>query len=146
MKIVIGADHAGFNIKEKIKKFLDKKKINYEDLGANSFEQSDDYPDYAEKVARKVAKDNDSKGIVVCGSGMGMAIAANKIKGIRAVCAYDKYTAKMSREHNNANVLCLRGKNFPFWKIKMILHIWLSTEFSGEERHKRRIGKIEKIK
>lgn len=146
MKIIIGSDHAGYRIKEKIKNYLDKLKINYEDVGADSFEEKDDYPDFAAKAARKVAKDKNTKGILVCGTGVGICIAANKVKGIRAVAAYDSYTAKMSRNHNNANILCLRGRNFPFWKTKMILKTWLDSGFSGDERHKRRIAKIEKIR
>jgi len=146
MKIIIAADHAGYAIKEKIKKYLEKKKIAYEDAGAKKHDEKDDYPDFAEKVAKKVARSKDAKGMLVCGTGVGICIAANKVKGIRAVAAYDTYTAKMSRLHNDANILCLRGRKFPFWKMKMILNIWLETGFSGEERHKRRISKIDKIR
>jgi ribose 5-phosphate isomerase B len=146
MRIIIGADHAGFDIKEKIKKYLEKKKILYEDLGADSADKPDDYPDYAERVARKVVSERDAKGILVCGTGIGMCIAANKVKGARAAAAYDSYTAELSRTHNDANILCLRGRKFPFWKIKSIMNIWINAEFSGEERHKRRVGKIETIK
>lgn len=115
MKIIIGADHAGFDVKEKIKRLLDKKNIKYEDIGAKTFNETDDYPDYAKIAAKKVAKDKDSKGILVCGTGVGICIAANKVKGARAVAAYDAYTAKMSRSHNDANVLCLRGRKFSFF-------------------------------
>lgn len=139
--IYIGSDHAGFKVKEKIRKFLEKKKLKYKDLGTYSID-SVDYPDYAWIVGRKVAKEKGSKGVLVCGSGIGMAIAANKIKGIRAVAAYDTYTAKMSRLHNDTNILALRGRNFPFEKTKKILSAWLNTEFSNEARHIRRISKI----
>jgi ribose 5-phosphate isomerase B len=146
MKIFIGSDHAGFALKEKIKEYLSNRSIKYEDLGAKKYKKSDDYPDYAFKVAEKVAKSKDKnvRGILICGTGTGMTIAANKIPGIRAAAAYDNYSAKMSRLHNNANILGLRGRAFPFGKIKKIIDVWLNTEFSSEERHKRRLRKIEK--
>lgn len=141
--IYLGADHAGFKTKEKLKIFLDKKKIPYEDLGTNS-EDSVDYPDYAKKVAKKVANEKDSRGILVCGTGTGMVMAANRIRGARAVAAYDNYSAKMSRIDNNANILCLRGRNFDFKKIKSITNTWLNTKFSKKLRHKQRIKKLDK--
>ncbi len=141
MKVFIGADHAGFTVKEKIKKFLKRKGIGYEDMGTDS-RKSVDYPDFAFKVARKVAKTKNSRGILVCGTGTGMVIAANRVKGIRAVAAYDKYSAKMSRHDNDANVLALRGRLFPWEKTRKIISTWLESKFSGKARHKRRIGKI----
>ncbi len=141
MRVILASDHAGLRLKEKIKKYLARKKIEYEDLGTNSF-KSVDYPDYALKVAEKVAKNNNTRGILVCGTGTGMTIAANKVKGIRAVAAYDAYSAKMSRIDNDTNVLGLRGRFFPFEKMKKIITVWLDTPFSGEKRHKRRIKKI----
>ena len=143
MKVILGADHAGFLLKEKIKKFLQKKKISYEDLGTLSKKPAD-YPDYAFKVAQKVAKQKDIRGILICGTGTGMVIAANKVKGIRAVAAYDAYSAKMSRSDNNANVLGLRGRLFPYRKIEHIIELWLKTPFNREKRHERRINKIAK--
>lgn len=140
--VYLGADHAGFGVKEKLKKFLDRKKISYEDLGAEKYDKKDDYPNFAIKVGEKVAKDKNARGILVCGSGAGMTIAANKVRGVRAVAAYDEYSARMSREHNDTNVLGLRGRNFPFDKIKKIVSIWLKTKFSNGERHIRRIKKI----
>ena len=141
MRVMLASDHAGLRLKEKIKKYLARKKIEYEDLGTKSF-KSVDYPDYALKVAEKVAKNKNTRGILVCGTGTGMTIAANKVKGIRAVAAYDAYSAKMSRIDNDTNVLGLRGRFFPFEKIKKIITVWLDTPFSGEKRHKRRIKKI----
>lgn len=141
MRVIIASDHAGLRLKEKVKKYLARKKIEYEDLGTNSF-KSVDYPDYALKVAEKVAKNKNTRGILVCGTGTGMTIAANKVKGIRAVAAYDAYSAKMSRIDNDTNVLGLRGRFFPFEKVKKIITVWLDTPFSGEKRHKRRIKKI----
>lgn len=143
-KIYIGADHAGFKLKEKLKKIFNDGKIPYEDFGTDSLE-SVDYPAIAIAIAQKVAKEKDSRGLLICGTGTGMVIAANKVKGIRAVAAYDKYSAKMSRVDNDANVLCLRGRFFPFKKIKEIVSIWLKTPFSGEERHERRINKIKQL-
>ena len=141
MKVIIASDHAGVKLKERIKQYLKKRKIEYTDLGTNTLD-SVDYPDYAIKVARRVAKDKILRGILVCGTGTGMTIAANKVKGIRAVAAYDPYSAKMSRIDNDSNILGLRGRFFPFEKVRKIIHIWLSTPFSGKERHKRRIKKI----
>ena len=143
-KIYIGSDHAGFGLKEKLKKYLDTIRVPYEDLGTYSLE-STDYPDYAIAVAQKVFREEGSKGILICGTGTGMVIAANKIKGVRAIAACDIYSAKMSRLHNDANVFGLRGKFFPFEKIKKIVSIWLKTQFSGEERHQRRINKIKQF-
>lgn len=140
-KIYIGSDHAGFDFKEKLKSFIIKKGFETEDLSP-LYDKSDDYPDHAFKVAGKVSETPDSKGILICGTGSGMVIAANKVKGIRAVEAYDPYSAKMSRVDNNANVLCLREREFSLPKTKKIIDIWLNTPFSGEERHKRRIEKI----
>jgi len=141
VKIFIGADHAGYKLKEHIKKYFDKVKISYEDLGTNS-EKSVDYPDYAKKVSRKVAKNKNSKGILICGTGTGMVMASNKIKGARAAFAYDKYSAVMSRKHNDANILCLRGRRFSKNKAKELVKIWLKTPFSNKKRHKRRINKL----
>lgn len=145
MKIFIGSDHAGFDIKEKIKKYFEEKRIDYEDLGAGKLEKWDDYPVFAFRVAERVAKaKGKSLGILVCGTGTGMTIAANKVPGIRAVAAYDAYSAKMSRFDNNANILGLRGRNFSLNKIKKIINTWLSTDFSSVNRFKRRLKKIEK--
>jgi len=141
MKVIIGSDHAGFKLKEKIKKYLKMKKIEYIDLGTDSLE-SVDYPDYALEVAKQVARSKDRRGILVCGTGTGMTIAANKVKGIRAVAAYDVYSARMSRMDNDTNVLGLRGRYFPYEKVKKIINIWLNTPFSGEPRHERRLKKI----
>tara|TARA_Y100000034_G_scaffold99583_1_gene122464 strand:- start:123 stop:545 length:423 start_codon:yes stop_codon:yes gene_type:complete len=139
--IYLGSDHAGFKKKEKIKRLLDKLNQKYEDLGTDS-EKSVDYPVYARKVGKAVVK-NKVKGILICGTGTGMVIAANKIKGVRAVVAYDNYSAKMSRYDNDANVLCLRARQFSFEKTEQIIKTWLKTKFSNIPRHKRRIKEIE---
>ena len=109
---------------------------------ALKLKKDDDYPDYAFKVAKAVAKHKGSKGILVCGTGIGMGIAANKVRGIRAAMAYDLYSAKMSRLHNDSNILELRGRKFPYKKNEQIVMAWLKTPFSGGARHKRRIAKL----
>lgn len=142
-KIFLGSDHAGFKLKEEIKKFLDKLGYKYEDLGTYT-ENSSDYPEIALKVAQEVAKHND-KGILMCGTGVGEAIVANKVKGIRAANCFNEYTAKMSREHNNSNVLCLGTRVLNKNLAKRITKIWLETGFSKETRHRRRVKQINAI-
>ncbi len=139
--VYLGADHAGYALKEKIKRYFDKKGIDYFDLGGNG-DEGDDYPDYAFKVAERVASDRNSVGILICGTGTGMVIAANKVKGARAAAAYDDYSAKMAKEHNNANILCLRGRNFSDEKNLKLVKIWLAGKFDSSARHERRIKKI----
>ena len=143
MKIAIGSDHAGFKAKELVKDYLKEKEIETKDFGTYS-EESVDYPDYAYPVAEAVARGEVDRGILICGSGVGVTIVANKVKGIRAVLAYDTYTAKQSREHGDANVLTLAGRKMTKDNVAEIVGAWLTTEFSGEERHLRRIRKIEK--
>lgn len=142
-KLLLGSDHAGFKLKEEIKKFLDKQKILYEDIGVFSDEPSD-YPDIAFKLAEKVAKTN-SKGILMCGTGIGESIVANKVKGIRAANCFNEHTAQKSREHNDSNVLCLGARVLSADEPKKIIKTWLETDFSKEERHKRRLSKISAI-
>lgn len=150
--IYLGADHAGFALKEKIKEYLLGRGLKVEDLGAHALDKNDDYPDYAAAVAKKVAEDSASRGILFCGSAEGICIAANKFKGIRAVPVWTVLTAKMSRAHNDANVLCLSGgqtlipiPGISFEEARAIVDAWLATSFSGEERHLRRLEKIKAI-
>jgi len=142
MKIAIGSDHAGYKLKEIIKAYLKRKKIDFKDFGTNS-QESCDYPDLAYPVAKAVAKHEFDRGILICGSGVGVTITANKVKGIRAVNAYDTYTAKQSREHGDCNVLCLAGRKLTRAKATKIVDVWLKTKFLNDERHLRRIKKIE---
>jgi ribose 5-phosphate isomerase B len=142
MKIALGSDHAGYKLKEIVKAFLKRKKIDFKDFGTDS-EAPVDYPDYARPVAEAVARGEFECGILICGSGVGVTITANKVKGIRAVNAYDTYSAKQSREHGDCNVLCLAGRKLTRAKATKIVDVWLKTEFSGGERHLRRIKKIE---
>jgi len=142
--VYLGADHAGFDLKEKIKRYLDSKDIKYSDLGGRG-EKGDDYPDFALEVAKNVSSDKGSRGILICGTGSGMAMAANKVKGARAALGFDKYSVIMGRRHNDVNVLCLRGRKFSDRKNLKLVKLWLKEDFSGEERHKRRLKKIERI-
>ncbi len=140
-KILIGSDHAGFAMKEKIKKYLEGQ-YEFSDLGTYS-EDSVDYPDYAKKVARQVAVSPGARGILICGSGIGVCITANKIKGIRAALCYSKKAAQLSRLHNDANIVCTAGREETMDPPEEIIKTFLETDFSGEDRHKKRINKIE---
>ena len=139
-KICISSDHAGYEIKEFIKEQIIKSKISIIDLGP-FLKKSVDYPDYAKKVSNRVSKRKSDIGILVCGSGTGMAISANKTKGIRAVVGYNIKSTQLSRQHNNANVLCLGSRLTKRKDIKKIIKIFLNTKFEGG-RHKRRVKKI----
>lgn len=141
--IHIGADHAGFWLKEHLKKVLEQKGYDIHDWGANKIVKTDDYPDYAAKVARGVQK--RGKGILVCGSAEGVCIAANKFKGIRAVAVWNLKNARLSRQHNDANILCLSGWQLSKKEAEKILMTWLNTHFTNEPRHKRRIQKIKRL-
>ena len=143
-KIYLGADHAGFALKEKIKKWLTQKKISFVDLGDTTLKPKDDYPDYAVKVAKKVVK-SKSKGILICGSGQGVCIVANKIKGIRAALAEHIKDAYLARKDDDCNVLCLQGRGTNFNKAQKIVQTFLETNFSTISRYKRRINKIKKL-
>ncbi len=143
MKIFIGADHAGFAYKERIIKYLQGKDFVVEDLGNENFRPRDDYPDFAKKVAGAVAKNpQNNRGILICDSGVGMQISANRIKKVRAVNAWNSKIAAKSREHNNTNVLCLASHYLSFFKVKKIINTWLNTDFSSAKRHHRRVNKI----
>lgn len=143
-KIYLGSDHAGFELKEKIKDFLKNNGYNYEDIGPAEYSAGDDYPDYAVLVANEVSKTGDF-GILVCSSGVGMCITANKVKGIRAVNAYNAKIAQKSREHNDTNILCLGQDYIDIDTAKEIVKTWLATDFSPEEKHHRRVYKISKF-
>ncbi|MBU0979507.1 MAG: ribose 5-phosphate isomerase B [Nanoarchaeota archaeon] len=139
MKLIIGSDHAGFEVKEKLKQMLNNHDIT--DAGTGSAD-SVDYPDIAAEVTEKVISDK-ALGILICGTGLGMCMASNRNPKIRAALAYSVETAKLSRTHNDANVLCLGARTMKFDMIKEIVKVWLETPFSGEERHARRIKKME---
>ncbi len=141
IQIVIGSDHGGFEYKEKIIEYLKSENISYEDIGTYS-KDSCDYPEIAQKAAKKIINNEADKGILICGTGIGMSIAANKIKGIRAAHCTDTFSAKASRAHNNSNILCL-GQRITGECIALdIVKTWLNSAFEGG-RHQIRVDKIE---
>jgi ribose 5-phosphate isomerase B len=141
MKIALGSDHGGYQLKENLKKYLKELNVEYKDFGCNS-EKSVDYPDIGFKIAREVKNRNYDKGILICGTGIGMSIVANKIRGIRASLCHDVFSARYAREHNDANILTLGGRVIDSGLAKEIVKVWLNTDFSGEERHLKRLNKI----
>ncbi|MBI4029856.1 ribose 5-phosphate isomerase B [Candidatus Berkelbacteria bacterium] len=144
MKIYLGADHRGFELKEVLKKWLSKKGFLIFDFGTNS-RDSVDYPDFAWPVAQKISKNKNSRGIVICGSGQGTAIVANKAKNVRAALVWTIKGAKETREHNDTNVLSLPADFVKASLAKKIVEMWLDTSFSNQARHKRRLNKIKKL-
>jgi ribose 5-phosphate isomerase B len=138
--IAIGSDHAAYEFKEEIKKFLEEKGYEYKDFGTYSPERVD-YPVFGEKVARAVASGECEKGLLFCGTGVGISIAANKVKGIRAVVCSEPYTAKLSREHNDTNILAVGARVVGIELAKMIIEIWLTTPFEGG----RHAGRVEML-
>ncbi|MDA2922799.1 RpiB/LacA/LacB family sugar-phosphate isomerase [Patescibacteria group bacterium AH-259-L07] len=143
MTIFIGSDHAGFTLKQELKKYLDTLGIKCEDAGNIVFDPTDDYPDFSYAVARKVRKTRGARGILICDSGVGVCMAANKVSGIRAVNAYNIKIAEKSREHNNSNILCLGQDYMSSRQAEKIVKAWLETKFSAATRHHRRVDKIE---
>src|SRR5256885_11185016 len=143
MNIAIASDHAGYEEKERLKPLLDELGVQYEDLGTVS-EESVDYPDYARKVGDEVASGHVEQGLLVCGSGTGMAIAANKVPGVRAAVAWNEETARLAREHNDANVLSLGARTTPIEELPKIVRAWFAAKFDAG-RHARRVGKIREI-
>lgn len=146
--IFLASDHAGFELKNAIIEFLKKEGLEYKDVGPHTYNESDDYPDFIIPASIEVAKNPDTdKGIVIGGSGQGEAIAANKVKGVRAALYYggSKDIITLSRIHNNANVLSLGARFLTVEEAIEVTKLWLKTEFPGEERHKRRIQKIDSL-
>jgi len=144
MKIVVGSDHAGFHLKEEVKKFLSKSGIEVEDFGTFNSEDPVDYPDYALKVAKSITENKFERGILICGTGQGMAISANKVPGIRATVCHDVLSANFARSHNDSNILTMGERIITPLLAKEIVRIWLETPFSAG-RHLRRLEKIHKI-
>ena len=143
MKVAVGSDHAGFELKQKITEYLAASGMEVHDLGTVSTD-SVDYPDFAEKVALEVRDGRADRGILMCGTGIGVCIAANKVRGIRGAVVWDAEVARLSREHNDSNVLCLPGRFMAPETARPIVDAWLRTEFAGG-RHTRRIEKIARI-
>jgi ribose 5-phosphate isomerase B len=142
VKVIIASDHGGVNIREEIKKLLDEMNIEYEDIGCDC-ETSVDYPDYALPAAERVAKGEFDRGILICGTGIGMSIAANKVKGIRCALVHDVFSAKATREHNDSNMLAMGERVIGPGLAREIVKTWLTTEYVGG-RHANRIEKISK--
>jgi len=140
MRIALGCDHRGFKLKQAIMEFLQQSGYSYQDFGCYSTE-SVDYPDFAQKVGNAVASGEFDHGILICDTGIGMCIAANKIKGIRAALCHDTFAAERARLHNDANILCLRGENIEVNEALEIIKTYLSTTFEGG-RHIPRLNKI----
>ena len=142
MKITIGGDHASFEMKDAVKKVLvEIGGIEINDVGTFGSDAVD-YPDIAEKVCAEVVSGKSARGIVICGTGIGISISANKIKGIRCALCNDVFSAKMSREHNDANVLAMGARVIGLGTASEIVRAWIATDFSGDERHRRRINKM----
>ena len=141
--IAIGSDHGCYKLKEEIKKYLDEKEIQYKDLGCIS-EERVDYPNIAKEVAKQVQSGNCEQGILICRSGIGMCIAANKFKGIRCTLCHDEFTAKYSKLHNNGNILAIGADTVTVNEAICILRMWIATEFEGG-RHEERIKIIDEI-
>ena len=143
MRIALGSDHRGFAVKQRLAGALAKQGVEVHDLGVASGDGSTDYPDYAIPVSEAVAHGEADKGILVCGTGFGMCIAANKVHGVRAVTCRDPIEAEMSRRHNDANVLCMSADFLGQELIDRMVQVWLATDFEGG-RHQRRVEKITK--
>ena len=143
MRVAVGSDHRGFQLKQRILQILTDAGHEVEDVGTKEA-QSVDYPDYAVVVARKVSDGTIDRGILICGTGIGMAIAANKFPNVRATTANDETTAEMCRRHNNVNVLCLSGDMLGEGPVESLIRTWMETEFEGG-RHQRRLDKIRDV-
>ena len=141
--IAIGSDHGGYRLKKEIEKYLEEKNIEYKDLGCQN-EESVDYPDIAEAVAKEVQNKTAEQGILICRSGIGMSITANKFKGIRCALCHNEYTAKYARLHNNSNILAMGADDLTTSEAILVLRMWLATEFEGG-RHEERVKLIEEI-
>jgi ribose 5-phosphate isomerase B len=145
MKVYLAADHGGFNLKEALKAYLETQRYDVVDEGAHTLDLADDYPDFMYPAAQKIGGDLDARGIFLCRSGAGAAIVANKVAGVRGVVTRTKEDAKHAREHNDANVVALSSDSLSAEEARDIVSTFLTTPFSGEERHLRRLKKILKI-
>ena len=141
-RIALGADHGGFPLKPELVSWLHDQGYQVSDLGAHTLDQADDYPDFAEAVARAVASGEVERGIIICGSGVGACIVANKVPGIRACMCQDTYSARQGVEHDDMNILCLGARIVGPELAKELIGAFLGARFSGEERHRRRLNKV----
>lgn len=145
MRIAIGSDHTGYQLKSLIIEWLGERKIECHDVGPHSFDPDDDYPDFAVLVAKAVAARECDLGIIICATGIGSCIAANKVDGIRGALCHDTFSARLSRLHNDANVLCLGARVVGEGLARELLEVWLSESFSGDARHQRRLDKLAQL-
>lgn len=143
LPLLVASDHAGFELKEKLKQALERLGVAYRDLGTHGTDAVD-YPDFARKVAEAVSRGEAERGLLVCGSGQGMAMTANRYRGVRAALPFDEQSARLSREHNDANVLALGGRTLDHGRAERILEVWLKTPFAGG-RHAGRVEKIDAL-
>lgn len=142
--LYLASDHAGFEHKEQLKQYLDSKGVQFQDIGPEKFDPQDDYPDYAYPAVARMDPDED-KAILLCGSGGGMSILANKLRGVRATVAWDEESSKLSRTDDDANVLAIPSRLIDFETVKRVVDAWLGTEFSQADRHVRRLNKIREL-
>ena len=142
MRIAIGADHGGFSLKEDIVALLQKERLDVVDVGAHTLDPSDDYPDFARPVGQAVQRGDAERGIIICGSGVGACVAANKLRGIRAGICHDTYSAHQGVEHDDMNVLCLGARVVGVEVARELVRAFISAQFSGAERHVRRLVKV----
>ena len=142
MKIVVGADHGGFHLKEELVGWLREEGHNVQDIGAHEYDQDDDYPDFAIGAVNQIIDGSATRGIVICGSGVGASIAANKIDGIRASVCHDSYSAAQGVEHDDMNVLCIGARVIGYELARMIVESFINSTYSGGERHQRRLDKL----
>ncbi len=143
--IYLAADHRGFALKEKIKEWLKEGNMNFEDMGPDQYNKDDDYPDFGAKVGEKISQDETARGIVVCGSGVGISFAANKFKGVRAMIGFKDDQVEHGASFDHANVLSLSADHFNDEEIKAMIEVFLKTEPNQEERNLRRVAKIKQI-
>ena len=142
LRVALGVDHGGFPLKVGLHRWLQGQGYEVVDLGANDLDPDDDYPDFAEAVARAVASGQADRGVLICGSGVGACIAANKVRGVRACLCHDTYSARQGVEHDDMNVLCLGARVLGVELAKELLYAFLNARFIGEERHTRRLQKV----
>ena len=142
LQVALGADHGGFSLKVELLPWLEAQGYDVSDLGAHVLDPADDYPDFADAVAQAVASGQTSRGILVCGSGVGACVAANKVPGVRACLCQDTYSARQGVEHDDINILCLGARITGVELAKELVTAFLSARFSSEERHRRRLGKV----
>lgn len=145
MRVAIAADHAGFELKQEVSQALTAAGLEVRDLGACSYDSSDDYPDFAAAIARTVASGEADRGVLICGSGVGASIAANKVKGVRAGLCHDTYSAHQGVEHDDMNILVLGSRIIGSELARELVHAFLGARFSGDERHVRRLQKVKNL-